>query len=90
MSVPLMRHQERVFEWLYPLTCQQAERFISRDLDGRLSRSERKLLRLHLQSCPHCARVERLHLDSRAALRSFELVRVPDSLVISSKRPQGR
>ena len=67
-----MRHQERVFEWLYPLSCHQAERLISRDLDGQLFRSERNLLRVHLRSCADCVRFERLQLHSRAALRSFD------------------
>jgi putative zinc finger protein len=68
-------------EWLYGRpTCHEAERLISRDLDGQLCRSERNLLRVHLRSCADCARFELLQLHSRAALRSFELARVPNGL----------
>ncbi|MFL5970861.1 MAG: anti-sigma factor [Gaiellaceae bacterium] len=77
----LTRHQERAFEWLHGRpSCHQAERLVSRDLDGQLSRSERNLLRAHLRFCADCVRFERLQIHSRAALRSFELARVPDSL----------
>jgi anti-sigma factor RsiW len=87
----LTRHQERAFALLYGRpTCHQAERLISRDLDGQLPHSERILLRAHLRSCADCARFERLQLHSRAVLRSFEPLRVPDSLFRTSERPQAR
>jgi DNA-directed RNA polymerase specialized sigma24 family protein len=63
------------------LTCHEAERAVSRELDGQLPRSERRLLRAHLRSCLGCARFERLHRESRAALRSFETAPVPDGLL---------
>lgn len=63
------------------LTCHEAERAVSRELDGQLPRSERTLLRAHLRSCLGCARFERLHRESRAALRSFETAPVPDRLL---------
>jgi RNA polymerase sigma-70 factor, ECF subfamily len=62
------------------LTCHQAERAVSRELDGRLPRAERKLLRAHLRSCPHCVDYERMHRGNRAALRSFKAAPVPDGL----------
>src|SRR5204862_5234429 len=37
------------------LTCGEAERAISRQVDGRLPRSERAALRAHLRECPECA-----------------------------------
>lgn len=53
------------------LTCHQAERALSRRLDGRLPRSERKLLRAHLRSCTECARFAQAQQAHRAALRSY-------------------
>jgi RNA polymerase sigma-70 factor, ECF subfamily len=61
-------------------TCHQAERAISRALDGHLRRSERKPLDAHLRSCPDCEQFARSQRGHRAALRSFRLVPVPDSL----------
>lgn len=53
------------------LTCHQAERAVSRRLDGRLPRSQRKLLRAHLRSCTECARFAQAQQAHRAALRSY-------------------
>ncbi|HET8652406.1 MAG TPA: sigma factor-like helix-turn-helix DNA-binding protein [Gaiellaceae bacterium] len=71
------------------LTCHQAERAISRRLDEHLPREERKRLRAHLRSCPDCVRFELLHRESRAALRSFRRVPLPDSLRVSLARLTG-
>ncbi len=79
-------------EWLYrrrllsgqrgsSLTCDQAERAVSRRLDGELPPSEHELLGVHLRSCTDCVRFERLHLHCRAALRAFAFAPVPDSLL---------
>ena len=76
MSLLLVRPQEPAFE----LPCVEAERAISRDLDGQLPRTELKRLRAHLRTCEACARFERLHLDSRAAFRSFAVAPLPESL----------
>jgi RNA polymerase sigma-70 factor, ECF subfamily len=59
------------------LTCHQAERALSRQLDGQLSRPERKRLKAHLRSCPECARFEQAQETHRAALRSYAFVAPP-------------
>ena len=64
------------------LTCDDAERAISRSLDLRLSRGERELLRSHLRVCTRCRAFERIHRTSRAALHSFERAPVPDRLCV--------
>lgn len=69
------------------LTCHQAERAISRRLDGRLPRRERKRLRGHLRSCPDCVRFEQLQRGSRAALRTFHAAPLPDGLRASPHSP---
>ena len=76
MSLLLVRPQESAFE----LPCVEAERAISRDLDGQLPRAELKRLRAHLRRCERCARFQRLNLDSRAAFRSFAVDPLPESL----------
>jgi RNA polymerase sigma-70 factor, ECF subfamily len=52
-------------------TCHQAQRAVSRRLDGQLARSERKVLRAHLRSCTECERFAQAQQLHRAALRSF-------------------
>jgi anti-sigma factor RsiW len=64
------------------LTCSEAERAISRDLDGLLSRHERRRLRAHLGGCEACASFVRLQRSHRAALRRLRLVAVPISLQV--------
>ena len=56
------------------LTCHQAERAVSRRLDGRLPRPHQKLLRAHRRSCAECARFAHAQQTHRAALRSYTLV----------------
>jgi RNA polymerase sigma factor (sigma-70 family) len=63
------------------LTCQQAELAISKQLDGRLARSERGALRAHLRACPDCTTVARRQRAQRSAFRSLAAVPLPTSLV---------
>jgi RNA polymerase sigma-70 factor (ECF subfamily) len=62
------------------LTCHEAERAISRRLDGRLARAERRPLRRHLRECTDCTRFERSQRAQRVALRSLANVPLPSSL----------
>jgi RNA polymerase sigma-70 factor (ECF subfamily) len=62
------------------LTCQGAELALSRQLDGRLPRSERGPLRAHLRACPECASFARSQRAQRAALRSIATIPLPSSL----------
>ena len=63
-----------------PFDCERAERAISRQLDARLPRPERRLLRAHLRSCPDCVRFVAAQRKHRAALQSFQHVPLPDTL----------
>jgi DNA-directed RNA polymerase specialized sigma24 family protein len=63
-----------------PFDCERAERAISRQLDSRLPRPERRLLRVHLRTCSDCVRFEQAQRTQRAALRSFEHVPLPEAL----------
>ncbi len=62
------------------LTCGEAEFAISRQLDGRLPRSERGQLRAHLRECSECAAFARRQRAQRGALKSLALVPLPGSL----------
>jgi RNA polymerase sigma-70 factor (ECF subfamily) len=62
------------------LTCEEAERAISLQLDGRLARGERGALRAHLRQCDECARIARGVRAQRSALRALAASPVPASL----------
>src|SRR6185503_72890 len=62
------------------LTCGEAEFAISRQLDGRLPRSERGQLRAHLRECPECSAFARRQRAQRGALKTLALVPLPGSL----------
>ena len=62
------------------LTCHQAERAISRHLDGLLDRSERRALRAHVHECGDCTAYARDQRAQRVALRALANVALPSSL----------
>jgi RNA polymerase sigma-70 factor (ECF subfamily) len=62
------------------LTCHEAERAISRNLDDLLSRVERRALRAHVRECEDCERFDRSQRLQRAALRALADVSLPRSL----------
>lgn len=63
------------------LTCGEAERAISRQLDGRLSRRERGELRAHLRECEQCASLARRLRAQRGAIKSLAVLPLPATLV---------
>jgi RNA polymerase sigma-70 factor (ECF subfamily) len=62
------------------LTCEEAERAISRQADGRLSRPERAGLRAHLRQCKECERLARSQRAQKKAFGALALVPIPTSL----------
>jgi RNA polymerase sigma-70 factor (ECF subfamily) len=62
------------------LTCHEAERGISLDLDDVLGRSERRALRSHLRECGDCAAFAQGQRAQRDALRALAEVSLPSSL----------
>ncbi|MDQ2981244.1 MAG: sigma-70 family RNA polymerase sigma factor [Actinomycetota bacterium] len=62
------------------LTCHEAERAISRRLDGELERPERRPLRTHMRECEDCSCFDRSQRLQRAAIRSLANVQLPISL----------
>lgn len=63
-----------------PLGCGDAEIFISRQIDGRLSRFERGQLRAHLRACPGCAGYARSQRAQGKTLRSMGGFTLPAGL----------
>jgi RNA polymerase sigma factor (sigma-70 family) len=63
------------------LTCHEAERAVSRQLDDRLPRKEKRLLRAHLRVCEECDAFARGQHEQRAALRALAAVPLPDTLL---------
>jgi RNA polymerase sigma factor (sigma-70 family) len=62
------------------LTCGEAERAISRDIDGRLSRAEKSALRGHMRACKECERFARSQRAQRRAIKALSAIPVPMSL----------
>jgi RNA polymerase sigma factor (sigma-70 family) len=71
------------------VTCEQAERAISRQLDKRLPRKERRRLEQHLSECPSCARFELINRRGRRAFKVLALLPVPASLTLFKGAPSA-
>ena len=69
-------------ELQHQLTCTEAQLAISRSVDGRLGRKERRRLRDHLAECPDCAGFARIQQRNRSALRGLALVPIPLSFTL--------
>jgi RNA polymerase sigma factor (sigma-70 family) len=69
-------------ELQHQLTCTEAQLAVSKSVDDRLGRKERRRLRDHLVECPDCARFARLQQRHRSALRGLALVPIPLSLML--------
>jgi RNA polymerase sigma factor (sigma-70 family) len=66
----------------HQLTCTDAQLAISKAVDGRLGRKERRRLKDHLVECPDCAHFARLQKRHSSALRGLMLIPIPLSLSI--------
>src|SRR3990170_4696552 len=62
------------------VTCDRAELAVSRQLDGRLSRKERRRLEAHLGECQACARFAAGQRRHRKAIRGLAVLPLPVSL----------
>ncbi len=62
------------------LTCGEAERAISRQLDGALPRGDKGALRAHLRECTECATFARRQRAHRAVLKGLGALPLPLSL----------
>ncbi|MBW3593233.1 MAG: sigma-70 family RNA polymerase sigma factor, partial [Actinobacteria bacterium] len=63
-----------------PLSCDAVERLISLQLDGKLSRQDKGLLRAHLRTCPDCARLARSQRARKRVMPGLGGAPLPASL----------
>ena len=71
------------------VTCDRAELGLSRQLDGRLSRKERKRLDDHIAECPSCARLQTTQGRQRHAFKGLALLPLPLSLTLFKGAPSA-
>jgi RNA polymerase sigma factor (sigma-70 family) len=69
------------------VTCQNAELAISKRLDGRLSRKERRRLDEHLAECADCARLAKAEDRQRKAFKGLALLPLPIGLALFKGTP---
>ncbi len=69
------------------VTCDRAELTISRRLDTRLGRKERRRLEEHLRECPPCAAFAASQQRHRKAMRGLAALPLPASLVLWKGAP---
>jgi RNA polymerase sigma factor (sigma-70 family) len=71
------------------VTCQNAEVAISKRLDGRLSRKERKRLNDHLAECSECSRLAATEARQRRAFKGLALLPLPIGLALFKGAPSA-
>jgi RNA polymerase sigma factor (sigma-70 family) len=71
------------------VTCQTAELSLSKQLDGRLSRKERRRLDEHLADCPDCARLAATQQRQRRAFKGLALLPLPIGLALFKGAPSA-
>lgn len=64
------------------VSCERAELALSRQLDGRLSRKERRRLDAHVRECASCARLQVSESRSRRAFKGLALLPLPLPLTL--------
>jgi RNA polymerase sigma factor (sigma-70 family) len=67
----------------HQLTCTEAQLAISRAVDGRLGRKERRRLREHIAECPDCARFASVQKRHSRALKGLLFIPIPLSLSLA-------
>ena len=71
------------------VTCDRAELGLSKQLDGRLSRRERKRLDDHITECPSCSRLQTTQVKQRRAFKGLALLPLPLSLTLFKGAPSA-
>ena len=71
------------------VTCQNAELALSKQLDGRLSRKDRRRLDEHLADCPDCARLAATQQRQRRAFKGLALLPLPIGLALFKGAPSA-
>ncbi|HET7573643.1 MAG TPA: sigma-70 family RNA polymerase sigma factor, partial [Solirubrobacterales bacterium] len=71
------------------VTCQNAELAMSKQLDGRLSRKDRRRLDEHLAECPDCARLAEMQKRQRHAFKGLAVLPIPVGLALFKGVPSA-
>ena len=71
------------------VTCQNAELALSKSIDGRLSRKERRRLDEHLADCPDCARLAATQQRRRRAFKGLALLPLLIGLALFKGAPSA-
>jgi RNA polymerase sigma factor (sigma-70 family) len=71
------------------VTCENAELALSKRLDGRLSRKDRRRLDEHLAECPDCARLAAAQKRQRKAFKGLALLPLPIGLALFKGAPSA-
>ena len=71
------------------VTCQSAELAMSKQLDGRLGRKERRRLDEHLAECPDCARLAAAQKRQRKAFKGLAVLPIPVGLALFKGAPSA-
>ena len=71
------------------VTCQNAELAISKQLDGRLSRKDRRRLDEHVAECAACARLAATAKRQRKAFKGLAVLPLPIGLALFKGAPVG-
>ena len=71
------------------VTCERAELAMSKRLDGRILRKERRRLDAHVRECPACARLDASHTKHRRAFKALAVLPLPLSLTLFKGAPSA-
>ena len=71
------------------VTCQSAELAMSKQLDGRLPRKEKRRLDEHLAECPDCARLAETQKRQRRAFKGLAVLPIPIGLAFFKGAPSA-
>lgn len=71
------------------VTCERAELAMSKRLDGRILRKERRRLDAHVRECPACARLAASHTKHRSAFKALAVLPLPLSLTLFKGVPSA-
>ena len=71
------------------VTCQSAQLALSKQLDGRLGRKERRRLDDHLAECQDCARLAAMQKRQRRAFKGLAIIPIPVGLALFKGAPSA-
>ena len=71
------------------VTCQSAQLALSKQLDGRLGRKERRRLDDHLAECQDCARLAEMQKRQRRAFKGLAIIPIPVGLALFKGAPSA-